>query len=177
MWRHFLRRQLRCSTKEEAGSTGGDAIVSGAPDDVMHHATSLTGQYLSGRLEIEAPQTKRKDMSPVNLSEVFDRLSFPALTAGLIAASSLTSTRVLYNNRAFLDEFSETLDKHRHPRRALWLTDSYTDRNGVSTAEYVAGRIPGKVSIEVTVRSTVPTEEELLAARDLALAVTDYDFY
>jgi hypothetical protein len=52
-----------------------------------------------------------------------------------------------------------------------------TDRNGESTAEYVAGRLPGKVSIEVTVRSTVPTEEEMAAARDLAVAVLDYDFF
>ena len=52
-----------------------------------------------------------------------------------------------------------------------------TDRDGISTAEYVAGRIPGRVSIGVTVRSTAPTEEELLAARELALAVVDYDFY
>ena len=55
--------------------------------------------------------------------------------------------------------------------------DEVTDRRGESAAEYVAGTIPGRVSIEVTVRSAVPTEEELLAAGDLALAVTDYDFY
>jgi hypothetical protein len=52
-----------------------------------------------------------------------------------------------------------------------------TDRDGESSAEYVAGRLPGKVSIEVTVRSAVPTEEELAAARDLAVAVLDYDFF
>jgi len=55
--------------------------------------------------------------------------------------------------------------------------DPVTDRNGESSAEYVAGRIPGRVSIEVTVRSTVPGEEELAAAADLATAVLDYDFY
>ena len=55
--------------------------------------------------------------------------------------------------------------------------EEVTDRNGESTAEYVAGRTPGKVTIEVTVRSTVPTEEEMAEARDLALAITDYDFF
>jgi len=60
---------------------------------------------------------------------------------------------------------------------SLRRVDEVTDRRGESTAEYVAGRIPGRVSIEVTVRSTVPTEEELLEARDLATAVTDYDFF
>lgn len=52
-----------------------------------------------------------------------------------------------------------------------------TDKNGESVSEYVAGNMPGKVSIEITVRSTVPTDEELGKARDLALAVTDYDFF
>ena len=37
--------------------------------------------------------------------------------------------------------------------------------------------IPGKVAIEVTVRSTVPTDEELDAARALATAVPDYSFF
>ena len=55
--------------------------------------------------------------------------------------------------------------------------DEVTDRRGESTAEYVAGRMPGKVSIKVTVRSTVPTEEEMNEARTLATAVTDYDFF
>ena len=52
-----------------------------------------------------------------------------------------------------------------------------TDRRGESAAEYVAGRMPGKVSIKVTVRSTLPTEEEMAEAIELATAVTDYDFF
>jgi hypothetical protein len=55
--------------------------------------------------------------------------------------------------------------------------EELTDEDGISTAEFVAGRIPGKAIIEVTVRSTVPTEEEFAAARALALAVTDYSFF
>lgn len=52
--------------------------------------------------------------------------------------------------------------------------DEITDRRGESTAEYEAGTIPGRVSIEVTVRSPVPTAEELAEARALATAVTNY---
>jgi hypothetical protein len=52
-----------------------------------------------------------------------------------------------------------------------------TDKNGTSTAEYVAGRTPGRVTVEVIVRSAVPGEDEMLAARALALAVTDYTFF
>lgn len=52
-----------------------------------------------------------------------------------------------------------------------------TDRRGEHANEYTAGRTPGRVGIEITVRSTVPTAEELGKARELALAVTDYEFF
>jgi len=52
-----------------------------------------------------------------------------------------------------------------------------TDRRGESTNSYTAGRTPGKVTIEITVRSLPPTDEEVLKARDLALAVTDHRFF
>lgn len=54
---------------------------------------------------------------------------------------------------------------------------SVTDRNGETETQYVAGRTPGRVSIEITVRSTVPTPEEIAKVRDMALAVTDYKFF
>ena len=52
-----------------------------------------------------------------------------------------------------------------------------TDKNGESTTEYRAGRTPGTVTFGITVRSTVPTAEEMTKARDLALAVTDSRFF
>ena len=52
-----------------------------------------------------------------------------------------------------------------------------TDRRGESATEYVAGRSPGTVSFEITVRSTVPTAEEMAQARELALAVPDSRFF
>ncbi len=56
-------------------------------------------------------------------------------------------------------------------------TDSLTDRRGEAKAVYIAGRTPGKVSIGVVVRSAVPTDEEFLLARNLALEVPDSRFY
>jgi hypothetical protein len=50
-----------------------------------------------------------------------------------------------------------------------------TDRNGRSAAAYQAGRRPGPVAIEVTVRSPVPTAGELAAARGLAVAPPETD--
>jgi hypothetical protein len=52
-----------------------------------------------------------------------------------------------------------------------------TDRNGENTVEYRADRTPGTVTFGITVRSTVPTEEELTKARALALAVPDSRFF
>ena len=43
--------------------------------------------------------------------------------------------------------------------------------------ELPGGAVRGRVTFEITVRSTVPTAEEMLKARDLALAVTDYKFF
>ena len=52
-----------------------------------------------------------------------------------------------------------------------------TDRRGENSTDYVAGLSPGKVSIEITVRSTVPAAEEMTQARSLALAVPDSRFF
>jgi hypothetical protein len=52
-----------------------------------------------------------------------------------------------------------------------------TDRSGSVTTEYVSGRTAGKAVFEITVRSTVPSAEELVKARDLALAVADFNFF
>ena len=52
-----------------------------------------------------------------------------------------------------------------------------TDRRGENATEYTAGKTPGRVSIEITVRSSVPTPEEIAKVNNMALAVTDYDFF
>jgi excinuclease ABC subunit A len=43
-----------------AGVKGGEVVVSGTPATVERHPTSLTGAYLSGRLEIHVPEKRRK---------------------------------------------------------------------------------------------------------------------
>ncbi len=52
-----------------------------------------------------------------------------------------------------------------------------TDRRGEATTSYQAGRNAGYVIIRVTVRSLVPTDAELLAARNLAVQVADPKFF
>ena len=42
-----------------AGELGGKVVASGTPDEVKKNAESLTGSYLSGRLEIPVPEKRR----------------------------------------------------------------------------------------------------------------------
>lgn len=43
-----------------AGVKGGQVVTAGTPEQVAQHPTSLTGQYLSGRLTIQTPATRRQ---------------------------------------------------------------------------------------------------------------------
>lgn len=43
-----------------AGVHGGEVIAAGTPAEVMANPNSITGQYLSGKLKIEVPTTRRK---------------------------------------------------------------------------------------------------------------------
>ncbi|MCX6251793.1 MAG: hypothetical protein NTX61_13705 [Bacteroidetes bacterium] len=67
-----------------------------------------------------------------DIPKILDGLPFPFLASALILAAHFTSARVLYNARPLLQTFAEKLGHLEHPRRALWLTDTFEDRNGVS---------------------------------------------
>lgn len=43
-----------------AGIHGGEVVACGIPEEVMKNPDSLTGKYLSGKLKIEVPKTRRK---------------------------------------------------------------------------------------------------------------------
>lgn len=43
-----------------AGEYGGYVMAAGTPEEVMNNENSLTGKYLSGKLEIEVPSKRRK---------------------------------------------------------------------------------------------------------------------
>lgn len=42
-----------------AGVHGGEIVASGTPDQIMQHASSLTGQYLSGKQSISLPSSRQ----------------------------------------------------------------------------------------------------------------------
>lgn len=74
-----------------------------------------------------------KKESTINLTDFLDGLSFPFFASALILSAHFTSTKVLFNTRPFLKEFFKKIGKYHHPERVLWLTDTFGDKNGVST--------------------------------------------
>jgi len=42
-----------------AGAAGGEVVFQGTPEEILHAADSLTGQYLSGRRRIAGPERRR----------------------------------------------------------------------------------------------------------------------
>jgi len=73
-----------------------------------------------------------KRLSKPNTKEFLDGISFPFLASSLILAANFTATKVLYNTRPLLNKISEITGKYEHPKRMLWLTDTFGDKNGVS---------------------------------------------
>ena len=43
-----------------AGSEGGEVVATGTAEEIMQNPRSITGQYLSGKVKIEVPKTRRK---------------------------------------------------------------------------------------------------------------------
>jgi glycosyltransferase involved in cell wall biosynthesis len=77
---------------------------------------------------------KQDNISNVKVEQILNNLSFPVLISLIIAGASLASTRVLYQNRDLLNEFAGYLGKNKHQKRALYLTDTLRDKNGVSNS-------------------------------------------
>lgn len=68
----------------------------------------------------------------IDVGKLSDGLPFPALAAGILGGAAFAASKVLYGDRPFLQEFSKRLGRYEHPKRALWLTDTLQDKNGVS---------------------------------------------
>ena len=68
-----------------------------------------------------------------NLPALLDELSLPLVAPILILGAHFASTKTLYNARPMLNRLAKEVRKFAHPERALWLSDTYQDANGVST--------------------------------------------
>jgi glycosyltransferase involved in cell wall biosynthesis len=116
--------------------------------------------------------TKPMDrMEMPDIPELLDGLSFPFLGSALLLAAHFTSARVLYTTRPLLQTFSEKIGKLEHPKKMLWLTDTFDDNNGVSMVlksmheEIKAGNLP----IDIMVCSNdIEPDDHLIVLKPLA---------
>jgi glycosyltransferase involved in cell wall biosynthesis len=72
------------------------------------------------------------DMSHPNIGKIFDGLSFPVLASSVLTGTYFASAYVMNEKREFLNEFAARIGRYEHPKRVLWLTDTFGDTNGVS---------------------------------------------
>ena len=87
-----------------AGQEGGEVVFQGTPEEICRNETSLTGGYLSGRLAIETPRTRRKPQgryiviegaSENNLKDIDIRIPTGLLTAVTGVSGSGKSSMVI----------------------------------------------------------------------------------
>jgi glycosyltransferase involved in cell wall biosynthesis len=106
-----------------------------------------------------------------NIPDLLDGLSFPFLGSALILGAHFTSARVLYTTRPLLQTFSEKIGKLEHPKKMLWLTDTFGDNNGVSMVlrsmlEEIKSR---NLPIDILVCSnTILPDDHLLVVKPMA---------
>ncbi len=73
-------------------------------------------------------------MTVLNVGKVADNLSFPLLASVVLAGTYYASSRVMTRQRDLLYRFADRLGKHQHPKRILWLSDTFQDTNGISVS-------------------------------------------
>ncbi|XPF95425.1 glycosyltransferase [Colwellia sp. RE-S-Sl-9] len=104
--------------------------------------TNISTEAITRKFEVPSQLTalffgnnvKKDNMSNVKVEKLLDHLSFPLLISTFLAGATLASTRVLYQNRNLLNGFADHLGKNRHQNKALYLTDTLRDKNGVSNS-------------------------------------------
>ncbi len=75
---------------------------------------------------------KGEGNSDFDLSKFLDGLSFPFFASLFVLGAHFTSAKTMFHTRPFLRRFSKELGTLEQPKRILWLTDTFDDRNGVS---------------------------------------------
>ncbi len=117
-------------------------VESAGTESPIHRLETLSSEELIRKFEIPSQVTAlffdepdgRSDMSSVDLKEFLDRLSFPSFMGLFLTGATVASTRALHANRPFLDKFAQHVGATPHAKRALYLTDTLRDRNGVSNS-------------------------------------------
>ena len=100
-------------------------------DDLVEHLEIPS--YFRVLLGIEKI-TKPQSMSAVQISALLDHLTFPSLMSTLVVGSVAVASHILHGGRDLLNGLAESCGGTQHPKRVLWLTDTFFDANGVSNA-------------------------------------------
>ena len=82
--------------------------------------------------DIRSYLSKEDGNSSFDISEFLDGLSFPFFASLFILGAHFTGAKTMFHTRPFLRQFSKQLGKLEQPKRMLWLTDTFGDKNGVS---------------------------------------------
>ncbi len=112
-----------------------------------------------------------KKMVNPDISNFLDGLPFPMLASSLIQGALFTSSKVMYSNRPFLDVFSEKINAFPHPKRMLWLTDTFEDKNGVSSVLQEMHKEVKRLNLPIdflVCSSTLQSEDHLIVVKPLA---------
>ena len=114
----------------EVNKNNKDKSIEDSINNIFNHfELPSTIRNFTEKFGADGKDSQKKGL---NLPEFFDGLSFPFLGSAVILSAEFASTKVLYNSRTLLSNFSESLGKYRHPERMLWLTDTFEDNNGVA---------------------------------------------
>lgn len=134
MFRGMMRLMLKRAKKglrpilERWEREGGDHHL--AFDDWVEHLEFPSHfRVLLGIENLDKPRS----MSSLQVSELLDELTFPTLMATLVAGASAVASHTLHGGRELLNELAVSCGGTPHPKRVLWLTDTFYDANGVST--------------------------------------------
>jgi glycosyltransferase involved in cell wall biosynthesis len=75
---------------------------------------------------------EKKHSNAVDVSDFLDGLSFPFFSTIFILSAHFTSAKTMFNTRPLLTDISNRLGKYHPPKRIMWLTDTFGDKNGVA---------------------------------------------
>ncbi|MEO6094669.1 MAG: glycosyltransferase [Fibrobacteria bacterium] len=127
------RIKEKVNRMEAAGMSIGFSDILGKIE-LPTHFRALMGQKPDRGSGLEPASRARTQSQPegIDLGKWTDGLPFPALAAVVLGGSAFAASKVLYGKRPFVDAFARRLGRYEHPKRALWITDTLEDRNGVS---------------------------------------------
>jgi hypothetical protein len=125
---------------------------------------------LSMRAYLGDNDKEKKSKDGIDVSGFLDGLSFPFFGTLLILSAHFASAKTLFNTRPLLSDFSNNLGKYRHPKRIMWLTDTFGDSNGIAMflkevhSEIKKRNLPIDI---VCCNSTLPPDDNLVVLKPL----------